>query len=135
MLRNLSITISRRARKTQARYNKYKAEHPECTFCKIGKKGNNNEIIDETKHFWIVVNLFPYELWDGKPVMAHYLVVPKEHFHDLDEMTRSERVTLIEILDRYEKRGYSFYGRAPQNTARSMEHQHTHLIKAGEPGE
>ncbi|MDR0397816.1 MAG: HIT domain-containing protein [Candidatus Nomurabacteria bacterium] len=135
MVRNISITISRRARQVEARYLKYKSKHPECTFCKIGKKGNGNEIIDETKHFWIVTNLFPYELWDGRKVLTHLLVVPKDHFHNIDEMTHSERITLIEILGRYEKRGYSFYGRAPQNASRSMEHQHTHLIKVEELGE
>ncbi|MDR1032665.1 MAG: HIT domain-containing protein [Candidatus Nomurabacteria bacterium] len=128
MLKNL-VSKARRARKVQLKYSKFKAEHPECTFCAIGKKGNGNEIVDETKHFWIVVNLFPYEIWDSKPVAAHLLVVPKDHFYELDDMTRSERITLIEILDKYEKRGYSFYGRAPENTARSVEHQHTHLIK------
>lgn len=131
MLKNL-VSKARRSRKVQARYKKYRDKHHGCTFCQIGKKDNGNEIVDETKHFWVVTNLFPYEIWDSKPVVSHLLVVPKEHFHGLDEMTRSERATLIEILDRYEKRGYSFYGRSPKNTMRSMEHQHTHLIEVGE---
>ena len=128
-----TLLRARRARKIDAEYQLFKRKHRKCTFCQIGTTNFNN-ILKETKYFFIIKNRFPYEVLDGKTVLDHLLVVPKDHFLELSDMTPSERKALVEILARYEKKGYSFFGRSQSDTGRSMAHQHTHLIKV-EPNE
>ncbi|MDR0591512.1 MAG: HIT domain-containing protein [Candidatus Nomurabacteria bacterium] len=123
-----TILRARRARKIDAEYKVFRHKHRNCTFCTIST-GDDNEIVSETKHFYIIKNRFPYEVLDGSKVTDHLLVVPKDHFLELRDMTPSERKTLVEVLAKYEKKGYSFFGRSQADTGRSMIHQHTHLIK------
>ena len=124
------VARSRRSRKVQLQYDEFKATHKgkKCTFCTIGKTALN-DIVAEYKHFYVIKNKFPYEIWENSPVIDHLMIIPKEHFYELADMTPSERKTLVEIIGVYESLGYSFYGRSPENTSRSMIHQHTHLIR------
>lgn len=79
--------------------------------------------------FWLVDNIFGYEVWDGCVVEQHLMVVPKRHVHTLKDLKKAEKSQLIEQLATYEADGYSIYARAPQNITKSVAHQHTHLVK------
>jgi len=117
-----------RSKEKQVEYNKFKEEHAECTFCNIATSGLN-KIVEETKHFFVVKNRFPYETWESREVESHLMVVVKRHISELSDMTEVERTELMQILVKYEHESYSFYGRSFGNAERSMEHQHAHLIK------
>jgi diadenosine tetraphosphate (Ap4A) HIT family hydrolase len=70
-----------------------------------------------------------YEIWEFHAVLDHLMVIPKRHVNRLADLTDEERIDLMRVMGRYEAQGYSVYARAPQNTRRSIGHQHTHLIK------
>lgn len=74
-------------------------------------------------------NKFPYEYWDNRGVVEHLLLVPKRHVESLSELSNEEKIEAMNIMAQYEAAGYSVYWRSKTNTARSVPHQHTHLIK------
>lgn len=79
--------------------------------------------------FWLVANIFPYTIWDNFYVDEHLMLVPKRHIDSIGRFTDEELQTYGELLAEYEDDGYSVYGRAASNSAKSVTHQHTHLIK------
>jgi diadenosine tetraphosphate (Ap4A) HIT family hydrolase len=101
-----------------------------CSFCAIDHPDNTVvKIVEQYDDFWVIKNAFPYALFDSIEVADHLLVVPKKHAESIAELDKHERQKLIEILSRYEALGYSIMARGPGNNAKSMFHQHTHLIK------
>jgi ATP adenylyltransferase len=112
------------------RYRAFRKQWDECSFCAIGHPDNTlNVIVEQDDDFWVIKNAFPYVVFDSIEVTDHLLVVPKKHVESITELEPDERQKLVEILSRYEARGYSFMARSPSNPAKSMPHQHTHLIK------
>lgn len=108
-----------------AAYKEYQKNAPaECPFCVLGDR----EIIEESAHFIILDALFPYTEWDEKHVIEHRMIIPKRHLKNLAEFDEAEAKELLEALSHYENDGYSIYARAPQDTTRSIVHQHTHLL-------
>ncbi len=99
-----------------------------CDFCNIDKQ----TVLSQKALFWVINNLFPYALWDDIPVADHLLMVPKQHIEAIGEFNDDERKEFFELVDEYEQDGYSIYARAPRNQAKSVIHQHTHLIKIDE---
>lgn len=118
---------------TNLDYDKYRADRAkqtDCAFCMINStKPIKNEIIEENEYFWIITNAFPYEVFDSIKATDHLMIVPKKHTETISELSKQERELLIELINKYEPQGYTFMGRAPSNTAKTVEHQHTHLIK------
>lgn len=100
-----------------------------CVFCEIDS--SSNEFISETKHFKIIINKFPYSLWDDQTVDDHLMIVPKQHTDTLSDLTPIEAQEYVQLISSYEKDGYNVWARAPQSTIKSVIHQHTHLIKPG----
>ncbi|MGH7158140.1 MAG: HIT family protein [Candidatus Saccharimonadales bacterium] len=98
----------------------------ECPFCDSVTLGR---AIKETKHAYIVFNLTFYDVWEGHDVSDHLLVVPKRHVKSMKELTEPERLDIIDLIADYESHDYSAYARGVGNVVRSVEHQHTHLIK------
>jgi ATP adenylyltransferase len=112
------------------RYRAFRKQWDECSFCAIGHPDNTlNVIVEQNDDFWVIKNAFPYKFFDSITVTDHLLVVPKKHIESLAQLTKRERQKLIELLARYESLGYSIMARSPDNQAKSMPHQHTHLIK------
>lgn len=99
-----------------------------CTFCTV--TSDQDRFVDQTKHFNIIKNQFPYSLWDGQEVTDHLMIVPKKHTNNLGSMTLREKAEYVDLLEEYERAGYNIYARAPVSAIRSIPHQHTHLIKA-----
>lgn len=98
-----------------------------CDFCKFHKK--SEQVVAEYKDFWVVKNIFGYDHWDGMKVTEHLLLVPKRHVDTISHFTDVESREYLNLLASHEAEGYSIYARAAQNAAKSVPHQHTHLIR------
>lgn len=110
-------------------YARYLAERPDtgCVFCVLDS--DDPSFVAEHAGFWIIKNLFPYALWDDRPVTEHLMIVPKRHIISLAEFDADERYEYMDLIGDYEQRGYSIYSRTDLSPTRSVPHQHTHLIR------
>ena len=81
---------------------------------------------------WVIANAFPYEIWEDMIVADHLLVVPKRHIIGKNEFSPEEWEDYKTIIEEYEADGYADYSRPPKSKAKSVAHQHTHLIKHDE---
>lgn len=97
-----------------------------CPFC---KDTTLTKAVKQTSYTYIVPNLTQYDLWELHDVVDHLLVIPKRHVKSLLELTAEERLDIMDNVANYEAQGYSVYARGVGFAKRSVEHQHTHLIK------
>lgn len=120
--------MSVRTRKKALLYTKYtkKTDKDVCQFCSFTK--NQEHIIEESPYFWVVKNIFPYDVWDSSGVSDHLMLIPKRHVDSLAHFKPTEQQEFTHLLGKYEEQGYSVYARAPSNGLKSIAHQHTHLI-------
>lgn len=118
-----------RTRTNHTRYKKYARNNPSetCNFCNFSF--NDEQIVNESEHFWIATNLFSYNVWDDRNVDEHLMLLPKRHVTNLGELTSDERADYMEQLVIYETQDYSTYTRAPGNASKSVPHLHTHLVR------
>jgi diadenosine tetraphosphate (Ap4A) HIT family hydrolase len=112
-------------RKTIKVYRARKDPH-NCPFCLPETLA---KAVYEDKHVYVLHNLTKYDLWELFDVQEHLLVVPKRHVEALTQLDAEERTSLINVIADYESRGYSIYARGVGFVNRSVNHQHTHLIK------
>ncbi len=121
-----------RVRKNERKYINHRKNAPtgECVFCSRDLKGLG-KIYEDHKDYYVVDNLFGYDVWDGCDVDDHLMVVPKKHTDSLSGLSKQAKSSIMEVVARYEARGYSIYARAPNNLTKSIVHQHTHLVKVG----
>lgn len=126
---NLYEMTAVRSRKQQDEYRKYLKTivSAECVFCII--KTGSDQLIEETDNFKVIINKFPYSLWDGQKVIDHKMITPKKHVDSLKSMQSNQKVEYVDLLEKYEKQGYNVYFRAPVSVIKTVVHQHTHLIK------
>lgn len=120
---------SERSAEVNKKYNEFLGSHNNCSFCIIGQSESINEILEENRYFWVIKNAFPYAVWDGRKVIEHLLIVPKQHIVSFSEMTNKQRKSMVKIINKYDQLEYSFMERCASNKEKSMPHQHTHLIK------
>lgn len=121
--------MTSRSRKDQSRYD-HDRKHivsTNCVFCDIQKK--HAQYIDETTHFKIVRNIYPYTHWDQQGVADHLMIIPKQHTATLADLSEDEALEYVKLISSYESNGYNVYARAPSSKIKSVDHQHTHLIK------
>jgi diadenosine tetraphosphate (Ap4A) HIT family hydrolase len=118
-----------RNRRTELLYKEHKNnnENKTCNFCEV----KTEEIVKEFDYFKLIVNLFPYDIWDSTVVKTHYMLIPKKHIIGLSELGEEERIEYINLIADYESSGYSVYSRSSTSHMKSVIHQHTHLIKLG----
>jgi len=100
-----------------------------CGFCNFNDESKKDEIISEHENFWLVKNIFPYDIWDDQGVSDHLMLVPKRHMESIGDMNDKESLEYAKILGVYDKLGYSIYARSSSNVVKSVVHQHTHLLK------
>lgn len=98
-----------------------------CVFCAID--ASSREIVARTKHFRVIHNIFPYSLWDSQEVTDHLMIVPIMHTDRLAGLPSAAAKEFVDLLSQYELDGYNVWARAAGSTMKSVEHQHTHLIK------
>jgi len=122
-----------RSRQEEKIYKSHLKTQPEgCSFC-LFKKGDK-QFITQSSSFKVIKNIFAYSIWDGQKVSDHLMLVPKKHIENLGSLSPSQAAEFIKLVDRYEKKGYNVYARAPNSLIKSIPHQHTHLIKTkGKP--
>jgi diadenosine tetraphosphate (Ap4A) HIT family hydrolase len=123
--------IMRHYRKTVKEYAKFIAKDKQrtiCTFCNelIGDRPN---VITENDTMFIIPNRVSYDIFEGQRVTDHLMVIPKRHLETLSDFKDVEKLDQMNFLAEYEKKGYDVYARGVGNIARSVSHQHTHLIK------
>lgn len=115
-------------RKTRKVYSSYpKPQH--CDFCDMAK--TPNRIVETSQHAWVIRNRVSYDVWELRDVTDHLMVVPKRHVSSLAELSDSEKLGIMNIMAQYEAEDYNVYARSARSISRSVEHQHTHLIKTG----
>lgn len=114
--------------KNQRRYKVFtrQAKQRDCDFCNFSKA--HDQVVESTRFFWVVHNIFPYDIWDSSGVVDHLMVVPKRHVDAIGHFTPKEQAAFTKVLGKYDRKGYSVYARAPGNIIKSVVHQHTHLI-------
>ena len=82
----------------------------------------------------IIENEFPYENNDGREVVLHHMLVPKEHHSQSTQLPASTRSELHDTLDELLASGAydSAYTRSSYSPTSSVPlHLHTHLFKFG----
>ncbi len=102
-----------------------------CDFCDL-LIDPKDQVIAETEHCLVIINLFGYDIWDGCSVDDHIMVIPKRHVTSISELGEEEKSDYMNIMVQYEAEGYSIYARAPSDKNKSVAHQHMHFIKVGE---
>lgn len=86
-------------------------------------------IIEEDGTMYIMENRTSYDVFEGRRVLDHLMVIPKRHVEMVTDFTDQEKLDHMNIIGRYEKEGYNVYARGVGSVTRSVKHQHTHLIK------
>jgi ATP adenylyltransferase len=121
-----------KTRKGEIRYRAIKKvakKNTGCGFCSFSDGDKENEVIKDYEYFWLVKNIFPYDIWDDQGVVDHLMLVPKKHIDSIGDMDEKELLEYSKILAVYDKAGYSIYARSSSNVIKSVAHQHTHFIK------
>lgn len=112
-------------RKTYKRYKSFpKAD--DCTFCEDDMAA---KAVHVTEHAYVIPNRVSYDLWEFHAVTQHLMIVPKRHVHSFAELGPEARLDIMDLMAAYELEGFNVYARAVGSTVRSVQHQHTHLIK------
>jgi ATP adenylyltransferase len=120
-----------RSRKTTMAYRTQNGRRPidatqeGCPYCNLDQR----PILEETETMRVFPNKYPYDYWDNRGVIEHLLLVPNRHVERVEELTDAEKAEAINLMGKYEAAGYSVYWRNQDSSARSVPHQHTHLIK------
>lgn len=117
-------------RKTFKKYKKRnsldKQKNISCTFCNHRGHDLNVESNDTMR---VILNRVSYDVFEGRAVLDHLLIVPKRHVESLKDFTDQEKIDMMNFAGKYEAEGYNVYARGAGSITRSVKHQHTHLIK------
>jgi diadenosine tetraphosphate (Ap4A) HIT family hydrolase len=118
-----------RSRKEEVTYKNYlrTIDRNACQFCDIDE--NSPQLLKDYKYHRVIKNIFGYSIWDGQKVVDHLMIIPKRHTDNLSQKSDQEKIEYVDLVRKYESRGYNTYSRAPSSAVKSVIHQHTHLIK------
>lgn len=117
----------RKTIQTYRQFNKADRHRPVCTFCnEIGSP----RVIAENDTMFVIPNRVSYDVFEGRGVTDHFMVIPKRHVEQIADFTDQEKLDQMAIIGEYEAKGYNVYARGVGSVTRSVKHQHTHLIKA-----
>ena len=117
-------------RKTRNNYKKLNAsdrQQADCTFCRTLKQKAG--IVYDGSTMFILSNRVSYDLFEGRAVTDHLMVIPKRHTESLADFTDEEALEMHRLSGEYELKGYNIYARSSDSVTRSVRHQHTHFIK------
>ena len=118
----------RKTLRDYAKLNSGDKKLDECTFCHEFKAKKDN-IVFENDTMFIIPNRVSYDMFEGQRVTDHYMVIPKRHVETLKDFTEQEKLDQMNVMADYEAQGYDIYARGVGNVARTVKHQHTHMIK------
>lgn len=116
-------------RKTKLTYNKHRKSDTKRTMCAFCDDENQSRAIEENDTMFLIPNRVSYDMFEGRRVQDHVMVIPKKHRDSLAEFTADERSDAMLLIGEYEAKGYNVYARGVDSPSRSVQHQHTHLIK------
>lgn len=122
--------MTTRKRKEEKQYQKQRRRRKvnvACTFCVITE--GHDEFIEEGEFFKIITNAFRYSYWDEQDVEHQVMLIPKQHVDSIRRLPVEAASEFLEFVGQYEEKGYSIYARPPQSVTKTVQHQHTHLIK------
>lgn len=68
----------------------------DCIFCKIAKKEMESNIVYESSNVMAIVDIYPIS-------EGHMLIIPKKHYHDLDEIDDSTALEIMSVSKRLVK--------------------------------
>lgn len=97
-----------------------------CSFCEDDLAAKAVKI---TEHAYVIPNRVSYDLWEMREVTEHLMIVPKQHIHGFGELSDAAKVDIMNLMAEYEVQGYNVYARGVDNGQRSVDHQHTHLLR------
>lgn len=116
-------------RKTWKNYSSKKSADKKQDSCNFCSDKTQNEIVSENDTMFVVVNRTSYDIFEGRKVLDHLMVIPKKHHTTIQTFSDQEKVDMMTIAGEYEVNGYDIFARAATSVARSVAHQHTHMIK------
>lgn len=115
-----------RVKKAEFRYKKKQVNNEnKCDFCDPWAI----EVIDQTENFYILKNIFPYNIWDRRKVKTHLLIASKDHHESFEQFPLSLHKEYIAILKNYSSQGFDVFTRGTGSIIKTVSHFHTHLIK------
>ncbi|HSW78229.1 MAG TPA: hypothetical protein VLG36_05515 [Candidatus Chromulinivoraceae bacterium] len=117
----------RKTRNAYAKHNAGDRKIEGCTFC--NELTHGTKIIEEGKTMFVIPNRVSYDIFEGRKVTDHLMIIPKRHVDTFDDFTDEEALEFIRMTGAYETRGFNVYARGRGSISRSVIHQHTHLIK------
>lgn len=123
--------MATRKKVTEKSYKVYRNnKHPHvCDFCDFTV--DSVQVEQEYEYFWLVRNMFSYDLWDNLDVLDHLMVVPKDHIESIGLLPQEALLEYAQIIAKFESDDYSLYARSMKNVSKTIPHQHTHLLKLG----
>lgn len=117
----------RSKRQSYSRLNQSDKQRGECTFCT--DETLPGRVIEDSETMYIIPNRTQYDMFEGLRVHDHLMIIPKRHVETIDDLTKEEKLAMVDVVGKYESQGYSVYARGVGSISRSVKHQHTHLIK------
>lgn len=120
---------STRGRKNQKKYIRYVKESNAdgCDFCCFDS--SSSQVVEEYARFWKIKNIFEYDVWDGCRVTEHLMISPKRHVISLADFDADEKSEYFDLIAAAESDGYNIYARSHDGVTKSVDHQHTHLLR------
>lgn len=124
--------ITARSSEVQAKYDasraalrlQYGSEGP-CPFCNDATRN----LVAEHEGLYVLRNNFPYEVYDGRGVKEHLMIVPKKHSPQFSDFSDQVIKEYWRVLSEYHASGYSSMTRSATDSGRSVPgHLHTHLF-------
>jgi len=116
-------------RKTLKQYSAFNAKDATIAACGLCREGSGERIIRQNDTMFVIPNRVSYDMFEGRRVKDHLMVIPKRHVETLADFTDQEKIDQMTIASAYEAQGYNVYARGVGSISRSVKHQHTHLIK------
>jgi diadenosine tetraphosphate (Ap4A) HIT family hydrolase len=116
-------------RKTIKDYSAHNAKDKVSSGCTLCKEVGQARVVYENDTMFIIPNRVSYDMFEGRRVLEHFMVIPKRHVETLSEFTDEEKIDQMTIAGEYEAKGFNAYARGVGSVSRTVKHQHTHLIK------
>ena len=96
-----------------------------CPLCSAAER----QVVEETDEMLVVVNDFPYNIYDGRSVLRHMMIVPKRHEPLFAGFSDKEKTEYWGLVVKYHEAGFANMTRSAVDAYRSIpDHLHTHLF-------
>jgi len=119
----------RKNRKTYTKLNKTDKQNAVVCSFPFCNTDSHQPIVEENETMAVIPNRVKYDVFEGRRVLDHLMIIPKRHVETLSEFSPQELIDFGTLAGKYEAGGYNVYARGVASVSRSVKHQHTHLIK------